>query len=241
MNSLSYPSDKASRIIYRAGGITAIIFILYSIASILIMALIKDGYPKTAVECFEMLNGSRFVALLRLDIVSVIVLPLYYILFYSLFQALKNDNELLAKISLFCTLAGVTIFLSSINISSILILGDKYNHATSPEIKQQLLAAGEGMLASDMWVNTASITRAILIESGAVLFSLIMLKTSVFNKATGWTGILTHGFDLSSVLIGIFFPAIKNIFIMIAGPLYIVWFVLLSIRLIQLGKKPEIK
>lgn len=236
MNKLNFPTDKPSRLLYKAGGWTSVLFLVYSFASILIMILLDGGYPDSAIECFEMINENRLIALLRLDIISIIVVPFYYLLFYSIYQSLKTDYKLIAKIALFCTLAGVTIFIAGLNITSILILSDKYHMTTSPEMKQQLLAACEGMLASDMWINTGAILRGILIESGAIIFSILMLKTLVFNKATGLVGLITHGFDLLSIIIGIFYTPIKDLFIMVAGPLYIVWFVMIGIRLFRLGK-----
>jgi hypothetical protein len=236
MNKLNFPTDKPSRLLYKAGGWTSVLFLIYSFVSILIMVLLDGGYPDSAIECFEMINENRFIALLRLDVVSIIVVPFYYLLFYSIYQTLKTDYKLIAKIALFCTLAGVTIFIAGLNITSILILSDKYHMTTSPEMKQHLLAACEGMLASDMWINTGAILRGILIESGAIIFSVLMLKTLIFNKATGWVGLLTHGFDLLSIIIGIFYAPIKDIFIMVAGPLYIVWFILIGMRLFKLSK-----
>lgn len=235
MNDLNYPKDKPSRILYKAGGWTSFLFLVYSFVSILILVFLDGGYPQTAKECFDMIQANRFVALLQLDIVSVIVIPFYYLLFFSIYRALKNDHELLAKIALFCTLAGVTIFIAGVNLVSILIINDKYHMAASPVIRQQLLAACEGMLASDMWINTGAIIRGILIEAGALIFSILMLKTLIFNKVTGWVGVLTHGFDLSSIFIGLFYPPIKDIFTMVAGPLYIVWFILIGIRLFKLS------
>ena len=237
MNTFNYPNDKASRNLYKAGGWTAVLFILYSIATILILAFIGGDYPATATECFNMIKENRFIALLRLDIVSIVVIPFYYLLFFSIYQALKNDHKLIAQIALFCVLAGVTIFIAGLNLVSILILNDKYQLATSPGMKQQLLAACEGMLAGDMWINTGAIIRGILIESGAIIFSFIMLKTLIFNKITGWVGLLTHGFDLLSIITGIFYQPVKELFTMVAGPLYIVWFILIGIRLFQLGRK----
>lgn len=234
-----YPTDKPSRYLYRAGGFTAILLLIYSFVTILILVLLEGGYPETATECFEMLKENRLIGLLRLDIVSVIVIPFYYLLFFSLYQALKRDHELIAKIALFCILAGITIFISDVNIASIVIVSDKYHAATSPELKQQLLAAGESMLANDMWINTGAIIRGILIETGAIIFSILMLRTNIFNKITGWVGVLTHGFDLSSIVIGLFIPVVKDIFTMAAGPLYIVWFILIAIRLFQLGANTD--
>ena len=236
MNNLNFPTDKPSKILYKAGGWTAILFLIYSFVTILIFAMVGKGYPETATECFNMLQENKFTALLRLDIVSVVVIPFYYLLFFSIYQALKKNNELIAKIALFCTLAGVTIFISGLNIASIIILSDKYQIATSPEMKQHLLAACEGMLASDMWINTGAIIRGLLIETGAIIFSILMLKTLIFNRATGWIGLLTHSFDFLSILIGIFYAPIKEIFTMVAGPLYIVWFVMIGVRLFKLSK-----
>ena len=236
MNKLNFPTDKPSRLLYKAGGWTSVLFLVYTFVTILIFALVGKGYPETAGECFDMLNENKFTALLRLDIVSVIVIPFYYLLFFSIYQALKKDHELIAKIALFCTLAGVTIFIAGLNIASIIILSDKYHMTTSPEMKQHLLAACEGMLASDMWINTGAIIRGILIEAGAIIFSILMLKTLIFNKATGLVGLLTHVFDILSIIIGIFYVPMKEIFTMIAGPLYIVWFVMIGIRLFKLSK-----
>jgi hypothetical protein len=236
MKNLNFPTDNPSRILYKAGGWTAILFLVYSFVTILIFALVGKDYPATATECFDMLQENKFIALLRLDIVSVIVIPFYYLLFLSIYQALKKDNELIAKIALFCTFAGVTIFISGLNIASIITLSNKYQMTTSPEMKQHLLAACEGMLASDMWINTGAIIRGILIETGAVIFSILMLKTMIFNKATGLIGLLTHGFDLTSIVVGIFYIPMKDIFTMVAGPLYIVWFVLIGIRFFRLSR-----
>jgi len=127
------------------------------------------------------------------------------------------------------------LFIAGVNLVSILIISDKFHAATSPIVRQQLLAACEGMLASDMWINTGAIIRGILIETGTIIFSILMLKTLIFNKVTGWVGILTHGFDLSSILLGLFYPPVKEIFTMVAGPLYIVWFILIGIRLFKLS------
>jgi len=201
MNNINFPTDKPSRHLYKAGGWTSVLFLGYSFVTILILVFLNGGYPETATECFDMIEENRFVALLRLDIVSVVVIP-----------------------ALFCILSGVTIFITGVNLVSIIIVSDKYHATTSPEMKQQLLAACEAMLASDMWINTGAIIRGILIETGAIIFSVLMLKTLIFNKATGWIGLLTHGFDLSS------------------RPLYIVWFVMIGLRLFKLSNiKPDYK
>ena len=235
MTELNFETDKSSRILYFAGGCTAVLFILYSIITIVIFATVGKGYPESAAECFNMINENRFIALLRLDIASIIVIPFYYLLFFSLYHALKNNCELLAKISLFLILAGVTIFICGLNLTSILILSEKYNNASDPQVKQQLLAACESMLANDMWINTGAKIRGIMIETGALFFSIMMLNTGIFNKLTAVTGIIAHGFDLTSEIVSIFIPPVKDYFSMLAGPLYILWFILIAVRFFQLS------
>ena len=234
-----YPRDRASVRLYKAGAYTAVLFLVYLVATLLIFALIGEGYPETAAECFTMLNENKFIGLLRLDIVSVVVIPFYYILFFSLYHALKRNNELIAKIALFSILAGVTLFISGLNIVEILTLSDKYHAASSPEMKQQLLAAGESMLASDMWISTSAKIRGIMIEFGAVVLSLLMLRSGSFYKITGLIGLLAHSFDLLSEILSIFIPAIKDIFTMAAGPLYLFWFVLIALGLFKLSNATE--
>ena len=236
MHVIEYPNDRASRYLYRAGAGTALLFLIYLAATILIFALVKGGFPETATDCFAMFRENRFIAFLRLDIVSVVVLPFYYLLFFSIYQAIKLKNELFARIAFFCTLAGMTIFICGINTASIVTLSDTYNAATSPEHRERLLAACEALLAANMWENTGAIMSGILTETGAIIFSALMLRTKVFNRATGWLGVVTHCFDFSSNLLGVFSPFFKEMFTMVAGPLYILWFIMIGIGLLQLGK-----
>jgi hypothetical protein len=231
-----HDSDSKSRsYLFRAGAIATTLFILYTVVTILIFIFIPGGFPETASDCFEMFRNSRLVALVRLDIVSVVVLPFYFILFYSLFHALKKNHELLARIALFCTVVGMTVFISNINIMSIITISDRYNSALSPDYREQLTSACEALLAANMWENTGAVFSGIVTEAGALLFSIIMLRTSVFNKVTGWISILTHGFDLVSNASGVFNPLFKEIFTMVAGPLYVVWFILIGIGLNKLA------
>ncbi len=58
------PSNK---IIYRLGGLICLVFIAYSLATMLIMVLAGTP-PDTVIGIFNMLNGNKLIGLLRLDI-----------------------------------------------------------------------------------------------------------------------------------------------------------------------------
>ena len=75
--------------LYRVAGIAAFILIAYTLATI-VQLLVLGGQPATAAEAFGLLNTNRAMALLRLDLPTIVALPLYYILFLGLFAALRR-------------------------------------------------------------------------------------------------------------------------------------------------------
>lgn len=226
------------KLLYQLGGLTCMILIAYSLIMMLIMVGIGTP-PETIEECFSMLQENRLYGLLRLDILTVFVMPLYYILFYSIYLALKETNKELLTISTILVFAGLTLFLATPSVFSYLHLSDEYAKATTESDKSQLIAAGEAIVASDMWHGTGAKIGGILMQLGALIISITMLKSEVFNKLTAYTGIVTHGLDLAHIIIGFFLPSMGIILMAIAGPLYLVWFPLIGIRLLKLKHKNE--
>ena len=228
------PIENNYHTVYSLGGIACIILLFYSLATLLIMSLI-GGPPETIEQTYSILQNNKLTGLLRLDILTVFVMPLYYLLFYSLFVALKNTNHSIASIAMIFAFAGVTLFLATPSVFSYLHLSDKFAIATSDIQKNQLITAGESILASDMWHGTGAKIGGLLLQTGALLISMLMLRSNVFNRSTAITGIATHGLDLAHILIGFFAPAFGNIIMFIAGPLYLIWFPMVGIRLFRLN------
>ena len=63
-----------------------------------------------------------------------------------------------------------------------------------------------------------------------------MLRSPAFGKLLAYLGIVTHGLDLAHLLTGLVFPAGGVILMVIAGPLYLVWFPLLARDFFRLGE-----
>jgi len=221
-------------LLYQLGGLSCMILIAYSLITMLIMIFIGSP-PETIEECFSMLKENRFYGLLRLDILTVFVMPLYYLLFFSIFIALKDTAKEFLSISTLFIFTGLTLFLATPSVFSYLYLSDEYAKATIESDKNQLIAAGHAILASDMWHGTGAKIGGILMQSGALIISIIMLKSNVFNKLTAYTGIVTHGLDLAHIIIGFFLPTVGIILMAIAGPLYLLWFPLIGMRLFKLN------
>ena len=90
-------------------------------------------------------------------------------------------------------------------------------------------------MAGDIWHSTGAILGGILLQCGAVLISVAMLRSNVFSKATAWLGIVVHGLDLAHIVGGLFMPVSGMILLAIAGPLYPIWFLLVGLRLLKLS------
>jgi hypothetical protein len=218
----------------RTGGIAAFLLIVYSLATI-VQLVVLGGQPATAAEAFRLLQSNRIVGLLRLDLPTVVAMPLYYFLFLGLFAALRRADRANAILSTALAFAGVTLLLATPTALPMLSLSEKYAAATTEATRIQLLATGEAILAMDIWHGTGAIMGGILVQSGAVLISVVMLRSGVFGRTTAWLGILMHGLDLAHIVFGLFLPLSGVVLMAIAGPFYPIWLCLVGRRLLQLA------
>jgi hypothetical protein len=222
--------------LYRVGGFAAFALILYSVLTIVQMILL-GGQPSSAAEAFRLLQTNKVVALLRLDLPTIAILPLYYLVFLNLYKALKGTSRTISMLATALVFTGNTLVLSTPTALSLIPLSNKYAAATSDIARSQLLAAGEALMASDIWHSTGAILGGVLMQSGAVLISIAMLRGGVFGRFTAWLGIVMHAIDLAHILVGLFLPSTGAILLAIAGPLYPVWFFLIGHRLLQLASR----
>ena len=232
-------NDSGFRSLCKAGGIASFVFIIYSLITIVILSAF-GGPPSTAAQAFSMLETNPVLGLLRMDLLTVIFIPLYYLIFLGIFLALNGKKNPWSIIALLSVFVGVTLFLATPSVFSMLNLSDKYAVATGENEQTQLLAAGEAILASDMWHGTGAIFGGILIQFGALVLSILMLPGNVFNKLTAYVGIITHGLDFAHFFFLLLLPPVGVILLAIAGTLYLVWFPLIGVRLIQIGKQAQV-
>jgi hypothetical protein len=220
---------------YALASLSCAVLIAYSLVTIIVMVLLGPA-PSTPLECYSMIADSRFLGLLRLDILTVFAMPLYYVLFFGIYAALIDDDRGLAAISTLLVFAGLTLFLATPSVFSYLHLADRYRLATSDDQRNNILAAGEAIIASDMWHGTGPRIGGILMQIGGLMISFAMLKGNTFGKPTAYVGVATHGLDLAHLILGFFLPVGGAMLMAIAGPLYLLWFPLLGIRFLRMSK-----
>ncbi len=224
----------------QAGGVAALILIVYSLAT-MVQLVVLGAQPATAAETFSLLRDHRIVGLLRLDLPTVFAMPLYYLLFLGLFAALRRTDRANAMLSTALAFVGVTLVLATPTPLSMLSLSEKYAAATTDATRIQLLSAGEALLASDIWHGTGAIMGGILLQSGALLISVVMLRGGVFSRTTAYVGIVMHGLDLAHIVFGLFLPVAGVVFLAIAGPVYPIWLFLVGRRLLQLAAARKLR
>ncbi len=238
--SMNAAAPKAStwQMFCRMGSASTWALMLYSLATMVILFAI-GGQPSRAQEGFEMLRQNRIAGLLRLDVLSILVMPLYYVLFLSLYRALRRSGEVLVTLATLLVFAGLTLFLATPSAFSWLPLSDRFWVAADPQTKSQLLAAGEAILASDMWHGSGAIVGGMLLQTGTLLISIAMLHNPGFGKWTAWVGIVTHGLDLLHIPLELLFPGYGNPLMFVAGPLYLLWFPLVARDLARLAEHEQ--
>lgn len=219
----------------RAGGIAALLLLLYSLATIVQVAVL-GGQPGTAAEAFRLLQDHRVTGLLRLDLPTLLALPLYYLVFLGFFAALDRTNRAQVLLGTSLVFAGVTLVLATPGALSMLALSQKYAAATTEAARGQLLAAGEALLASDLWHGTGAFVGGILTQCGGILICSVMLRGAIFGRTTAYLGLLMFGLDLAHVALAPFVPLAGFFLMAAAGALYPIWFFLVGRRLLGLGR-----
>ncbi len=238
MSSPAMREERADPVVpglCRIGGVAAFALIAYCLA-MMAQLMILGGQPSSAAAAFDLLQNRRIIGLLRLDVLTVIALPLYYPLFLALSMAMWRVDGVKAILSAVLAFAGVTLALATPMGFSLVPLSEKFAAAATDAARSQFLAAGEAVLASDMWHGTGALLGGFLLQAGAVLICIAMLKNAAFSGLTGWLGVVTHGFDLMHIVFGLFMPAAGAALIAIAGPIYPVWFFLVGRSLWRLAR-----
>lgn len=221
--------------IYRFGGIAAILQFIFTLI-IIIVSLTLGLKPTTAQEYFSLYETDRFIGILRDDFTSIIIISLYLVTFSCLYIALKRINTIYVTFLTILVFIGVLCCFATHSGFSMIHLSDQYAVATTEFERSYLLAAGQAVIASDMWNSTAGFIAGIFLQGVGLLISLVMLRHQAFSKITIYAGILANGLDLVQHLITPIMMPVGNVLLMIAGPLYLIWFPMLGWDLLKMSK-----
>src|SRR3974390_2387487 len=181
MDHVASATKVNTAVFCRFGAWAAVILLIYCLLTMLILTLLGAA-PENAQACFKMIEKSAVIALLRLDVLTVLVMPVFCVLYAGLYIAIQRECYVPAILSCAAAVMGVTLILANASPASLVYLSDQYSAATTESRRALLVAAGEAVISTDMWHGTAAKMGGLLLQFAGVLISIAMLRTTVFSK-----------------------------------------------------------
>jgi hypothetical protein len=200
---------------------------------------VPDVIPVRALEWFRLLQENRFVGLALLDFFDLVEFLLVGLIFLALYFALKPVSRRAALIGITCGLAGVLLSCVLNPALPMLALSEQYAAATTEAQQSTILVVGDSLLKNQPGIINQRMGIGIglfLVLLAGLIFSIAMLRSDVFGKATAVTGILANGIYL------VYFCALAVAPLMIwlpptlSAPFRMIWYILIAVKLFPLSK-----
>jgi hypothetical protein len=233
-------STRSNRkILYIIGGVAALLQLAILFAMMIVMATLGPR-PIGAEEYFAIQQVSKLEVVLRGDFVTLILIGMYLGTFPALYVALRRVNPIYTALAALFTFIAVTLAFASESTFSLLHLGDQYGAATTEAERAQLLAAGEAIIAADLWHSSGMYVAGMLLQGAGVMISVVMLRSEDFSKVTAYAGLLGNALDLFQHIVHPFAPSVMDVVSPVMGIFYMVWFPMLARDLFRLQVSPHV-
>lgn len=229
--------------LYRVGAVAALVAVIFfrrylaaELSLLIDTGIIDIGMaelPVGAEEWFAVLQDIPLVGLLLLNLGDLINYPLVGMIFLGVYAALRRVSRSWATLAMAFSLVGVASYLASNQAIALLSLSSKYAAATDEAQRAALLAAGEALLAINAQ-GTGQYMGLLFVVLAGLVFSIVMLRSGVFSKATAYTGLIAN-----SLMVALFFvwpsnPPWLALLPSLSAPFRVIWYVLIARRLFQL-------
>jgi hypothetical protein len=229
MNQVTNPeaADSIWNWLYRAGGAAALLSV--ALFPIQVIVLFISPPPDTVIGWFMLFQNNRLLGLLDMDLLLIVDEVLAILIFLALYVSLRRVSESFMAIGIALGLVSVALFITANPAFAMLSLSDQYATAGTEAQRATFLAAGQAMLV--MWQGSAFQVGYILGSVAPIIISVVMLRSTLFGRATAYFGILANVISL-----GLYVPKV-GIYISIFSVVFLwVWYILIARRLFQLGQ-----
>jgi Domain of unknown function (DUF4386) len=189
--------------------------------------------PTTVLGHFASLHEHPLLGLMNLDLLYLVTMLLPVLVNVAVYGALRAVSPGWMLLALVLALLSTSMYFGSGAAFEMLTLSRRYDAATTELDRTIALAAGEAVLAR--YQGTAYDVSYVLGAFPAVIVAWVMLRSSVFTRATAWLGLVT---GVMMVL-----PPTVGLVGMVAAFASLVplaaWLVLVAQRLFRLAAGPE--
>jgi hypothetical protein len=179
-------ADSPWHTLYNIGGAAALLVVLFIPIQMTVFFVWPP--PADASGWFALFQKEPLVGLLDMDLLLIVDSALFIPIFLGLYVALRRSGESLMAIATVAGLLGIGAYFASTVAFEMLSLSNHYSAATSDAQRSIFLTAGESMLAT--WQGTAFDVGYILQAIALLIISSVMLRSTIFTRATAYTGIV---------------------------------------------------
>jgi hypothetical protein len=233
--------DSAWRGLYRASGIAAliaaIIFRRWLGAEVALFSAQEP--PSTVIGWFTLLQSNRLLGLTFLNVFDIVNYALVGLIFLGLYAALRRANRSYMTLATMLGGVGIAVYFASNQAFALLSLSDQYAAATTDAHRSMILAAGQALLTmNDFSQGGGGINLSFyLVTLAGLIMAVVMLRSSIFSKATAYVGILANVFGLGVILTLAFAPTMTFIPLSASAPFLLIWYILIGLRLLRLARR----
>ena len=214
--------------LYKLSGISALLLVAIVIIQLIVFTIAPPPLDGTALDWFILFQKNPIIGLIHFEFLMIIYVILCIPIALALYTLLRGVNPSWTAIYLILSLLGVICFIAARPAFEMLHLSHEYAAAETELQKATFLAAGEAKVAT--FHGTAFYINYILGSLTGLIISWVMLKTTLFSKATAYIRIASSICDF-----GLFVPTI-GMFIAIFSMLFLViWNIMIARRLFQLA------
>lgn len=235
-------ADSAWQSLYLVGGIAALVAALLFRRNIAAEISLFSGQvpPDSVTGWFSLFHNDRLLGLAFYNLFDLVNYALLGLMFLGLYAALRGAQPGYMGLALSFGLVGMGVYFASNQAFAMLSLSEQYAAATTEAQRTSLLAAGETLLAINnpnaayqglgVHLSLLSVTLAGLISAW------VMLRSTIFSKATAYLGMVAHLFVLGHFIMLIFAPDLIFIPHVAAAVPLVIWELLIARRLLQLRR-----
>jgi hypothetical protein len=221
------------QLVYRIGAIAAIAAILIGIAEIAIQFIPGAGtIPETSTGWFALYRQNPLLGLRNIGLLNIFLNLTGLFTNFAIVAAHRRTQQIpFAVMALILSYIGIAAFMATNRAFAMWDLSRQYQLVSSPEMKLQLEAAAQSVLAVGASHSPGSYISFFLQESAGVLISLVMLRSEVFGKAAGICGAIGFSALLIFETITSFGGGLTTttmLISMIGGMFSMVWYFLLA-------------
>ena len=225
--------------LYLLGGVAALLVVLTALVEIGITFL-PGGYTtaETATDWFSLLQDNSFLGLRNLGLLNIVMVAFGIPLYLALFAAHRNVNQAFAALAMIISYIGVAVFYATNRAFPMLELSNHYVISATEAQRTMIEAAGQAMLAVGQSHTPGTFLAFFLSEIAGILMAMMMLRGKIFSRGTAYTGFIGFGLLFVFEILSSFAPSVHDailILAMVGGIASTVWYILIALRLFQLG------